>query len=111
MLVAHNAAFDLKFLSMKEAELGLHFDNPVLDTLLMPVYLHPEDPDHTLDGIAARFGIEISGRHTARGDALVTAAVLRHLLRLMESRGLNTLGQAIRASEEMVSIRRLQDQF
>ena len=34
-LVAHNAAFDLKFLKMKEKVSGVKFDHPVLDTMLL----------------------------------------------------------------------------
>jgi DNA polymerase-3 subunit epsilon len=107
VLVAHNAAFDMKFLSLKQDETGLCFDNPVLDTLL----LSGDVAEHSLDAIAERFGIEVSGRHTALGDALVTAGIFVRMIGLLEARGVTTLGEALAASEEMVAVRKLQAQF
>lgn len=111
VLVAHNAAFDMKFIRLKEPECAITFDNPVLDTLLLSVFLHPEQRDHTLDGITHRFGIEIVDRHTALGDAMVTAAVFVHFLELLEARGIETLGEALTATESVVHVRRMQEQF
>jgi DNA polymerase-3 subunit epsilon len=108
VLVGHNAAFDMKFLKLKEAQCGVRFDNPVLDTLLLSVYLHPEIADQTLDGMAHRFGIEQRARHTASGDARVTAEIFLVLLDLLRARGVVTLAQAIEASEKMTAIRKQQ---
>lgn len=98
VLVAHNAAFDLTCLRLKEAEAGVSFRNPVLDTLLISAMLDPDEEDHTLDGLAERLNIAISARHTALGDSLATAEVLIHLLDRLQARGLTTFGEVMKAS-------------
>jgi DNA polymerase-3 subunit epsilon len=99
VLVAHNAAFDMRFLQVKEEVTGVRFTQPVLDTLLLSEVLHPNQKLHQLEAIADRLGIAVVGRHTALGDAIVTAEVLLRMLPLLAERGIHTLGEARNASQ------------
>jgi DNA polymerase-3 subunit epsilon len=96
VLVAHNAAFDLKFLRMREKQMGIKFDSPVLDTMILSNFLDGPEAGHSLDDICERHGIEITDRHTALGDAMVTAAVLLRQIEALEGRGIHTLDEAVK---------------
>ena len=111
VLVAHNAAFDMKFLKLKEETTGIVFDNLVLDTLLLSVFLESESRNHSLDAIAERLGIQVDGRHTALGDSFVSAGIFVRMLDMLEARGIRTLRQAIDASSRISHVRKMQKQF
>jgi len=111
VLVAHNAAFDLKFLQRKQEASGIRFDGVTLDTLLISAFLFPEFDDHSLDAIAGRLGIAVSGRHTALGDAMATAAIFVRMLDLLEARGIVTIGDLLEASKMTLAIRMKQAAF
>lgn len=102
VIVAHNAAFDMRLLQLAEARTGVAFTQPVLDTLLLSALVHPGhgDVEHRLENIAARLGVRVVGRHTALGDAMMTAEVFLKLVPLLAERGIHTLGQAREASQK-----------
>ena len=100
VLVAHNAAFDMRFLQLKEQLTGLAFDHPVLDTLLLSAVVHPNQDSHRLEALSERFNVPIVGRHTAMGDAMVTAEVFVKLIPLLAEKGIHTLGQAREAAQK-----------
>jgi DNA polymerase-3 subunit epsilon len=100
VLVAHNAAFDMKFLQMQEERTGTAFTQPVLDTLLLSQVIHPRQAEHTLEAIASRLGVAIIGRHTALGDAIVTGEVFLKMIPLLAEKGIATLKDARDAAEQ-----------
>jgi DNA polymerase-3 subunit epsilon len=111
VLAAHNAAFDMRFLQLKERATGVRFDTPVLDTLLLSILIHDHTSEHALEAIARRLGVAVTGRHTALGDALTTAGILVRLLELLPAHGIVTLQDAIDSSQRMVEFRRQQRAF
>lgn len=111
VLVAHNAAFDLKFLKLRELESGTSFDMPAVDTLLLSAFLHDQAQKHSLDAVAQRFGIPVQGRHRALGDSLITAGVFLRMIDLLEARGVTTLDQAIQAGQMVLKKRAWQTDF
>jgi DNA polymerase-3 subunit epsilon len=113
VLVAHNAAFDMKFLTLRQDEAGVAFTNPVLDTVLLAAAVFGAEESLTLDTLAERFAIKIAAeeRHTALGDSLATGHTFLKLVDLLEAAGITTLREAIAISEKQAAIRRSQGKY
>ena len=79
--------------------------------VLLSAALFDHTGQHTLDALAARFGIEIPDhlRHSALGDSMATAEGFLKMLDVMQADGIDTPGDAIEASHKMSGIRRAQD--
>ncbi len=58
--------------------------------------------------MAADLDVDVRGRHTALGDALVTAEIYRRMLPLLNDAGVTTLGEALKFAERPRVILRLQ---
>lgn len=108
VLVAHNAAFDMKFFRMLEGKTGIRFENPVLDTLLMSIVVDKDSTDYTLESICRRLDIQTAGSRTPMGGCYVTAQVFLRLLELLETRGIVTLGDLAGATEKIAEEKRQQ---
>lgn len=100
VLVGHEVSFDVAFLDREMQRLGLSppiAGRPLLDTRLLSRLVHGPDPEHTLEAVAERLGVQVVGRHSALGDALTTAGIFVRLLELLTRRGLVTLGATLAA--------------
>lgn len=97
VIVAHNAPFDLAFLNRDAAAMGVRFDHPVLDTVLLSAVLFGAGETHTLDALCDRLGVVIPPelRHTALGDARATAEALCAMLPMLVGRGMHSFGDII----------------
>jgi len=97
VLVAHNAPFDMEFLRRHEKSMGVRFDHPVLDTVLLSAVVYGQLEQHSLDALTARLGITIpeEARHTAIGDTVATADAFLKLMPMLKSRGLLTFGDVL----------------
>jgi DNA polymerase-3 subunit epsilon len=95
VLVGHNLAFDIAMLRSECRLAGIAWTEPLsLDTLVLAAALDPQATDHSLDELAERLSVDVRGRHTALGDALVTAEVYVRLLPRLAAAGVATFGAA-----------------
>ncbi|MDT7542674.1 MAG: polymerase subunit alpha, Gram-positive type [Acidobacteriota bacterium] len=85
VLIAHNAAFDVRFLNHEIARLypGRKMRNPALCTVSLAKRVVPELANHRLHTVADHFNVSIRGRHRAPGDARATAEVFIQLLSIL----------------------------
>lgn len=52
-------------------------------------------PD-TLEGLAERLGVPVTGRHTAPGDAIIAGLIFLELLHKYEVQGVRTVAELLR---------------
>ena len=87
IIVAHNATFDMGFLYEGYRRSGIdYFTHPVIDTLELARFLHPEFKTHRLGSLTKKFNIELTQAHRAIFDCEATAYLLLHLLKEAEEK-------------------------
>ncbi|MGI8403007.1 MAG: 3'-5' exonuclease [Gemmatimonadaceae bacterium] len=91
VFVAHNAMFDWRFVA---AELSRTVNQRLRGRRLCTVGIArkvlPQLPRRSLDHVARYYGVEITGRHRAGGDALATAKCLIRMMADLADRGCDT---------------------
>ena len=96
-LVGLNVAFDRTMVSQAtQTHLGHPFVNKAIELKNLVRRADPDVPEAVcgnLEELAKRYGFDFPDRHTAAGDALVTALVLIRTLKLLERRGVKRYGQ------------------
>ena len=92
-LVAHNASFDVSFISQNAALLGLPFDPTVLDTVALARHLLPNLNRFKLDTVAKALNISLENHHRAVDDAGCTAEIFVKFIEMLKERGVEDLAQ------------------
>lgn len=97
VLVAHHAGFDIKMVNKALSRNGLpKLKNKVLDTAILykktriATNLIDRDKVYSLDEIAEAYNIDLIDRHTASGDAYITAIAFMKILNKIKSKDLTT---------------------
>lgn len=106
IIVGHHIGFDLEMISKELKAFGINrIPNPVIDTLDFSIRLEhgPQVDqsrihmaDYSLDELCKRYKIESDDRHTAGGDAFLTAQLFLKLLKKAERKGILTYKDLIR---------------
>lgn len=93
VLVAHHANFDITMVNLALDRNGLpNLKNKVLDTVNLyratriKSNLIDRQKNYSLDEIAENFGIDVSDRHTAAGDAFITAIIFLKTISLLKKK-------------------------
>jgi DNA polymerase-3 subunit epsilon len=103
IIIGHHIGFDVKMIEKTSSmNGGGTIKNLILDTSIMAKRLdNPMSPEsldgknYSLDVLCKRFDIVTKDRHTALGDAFLTALLFMKLIRLFEKKGIKTLKQLL----------------
>lgn len=103
VFVAHNAQFDLSFLTAAAALHGYVWPRyRVVDTVKAARYVLSKDDviNYRLATLASYFQTQVAPSHRALDDALATVDVLHGIIERMGSFGIFTIGQMMNASSK-----------
>ncbi len=93
IMVAHNADFDMSFISANCERQGLECDFTVIDTVAMSRYLIIGLGRYKLDNVAKALGIVLDHHHRAVDDAECTALIFLKLCSMLKDKGIDNLDQ------------------
>jgi CBS domain-containing protein len=105
IVIGHALGFDLAVLKRECERAGLTWKRPrTLDTRLLAEVAEPNLAGFSLDNLGAWLGVDINGRHTARGDAFACAHLFLALLPRLREAGIRTLAEAERACSALTAV-------
>ncbi len=84
LVIAHNAKFDVSFISAAAARLGLAFENGIFDTVSLSKEIFPNEKKHNLEVLCERLGISLENHHRALDDAQATAEAFIKMRQIKE---------------------------
>jgi DNA polymerase-3 subunit epsilon/CBS domain-containing protein len=106
LILGYSLGFDLAVFRAEHERAGLPWKPPrYLDVRDLVRLLNPPLPDFSLDKVAAWLGVEVHERHTATGDALITAEIFLALLPRLREAGIRTLAEAEEAARQHMPAR------
>lgn len=96
VLVAHNAPFDIGFVSWELSRAGVDFSPaPVVDTLTL-ARRHFRFPKNNLGVISRALGIEQKNWHRALADVHTTSEIFHRMVNSLGALGLESVGDLMR---------------
>jgi len=109
ILVGHTLGFDLAVLRRECERARLPWNAPrTLDTRLLAQVAEPNLGSYTLEALASWLGVSGDGRHSALGDATLTARIFLALLPKLRAGQIRTLAEAEQACLALTHV--LEDQ-
>ncbi len=99
-LVAHNANFDTGFLRAAASKYHIPFENSYIDTLAMSRYVNTELTRHTLDTVAAFYGLDKFDHHRAFEDAKVCAFIFLKMAERISKEGIKDIPEMVKMMSE-----------
>ncbi|HWK95606.1 MAG TPA: DUF294 nucleotidyltransferase-like domain-containing protein [Pseudolabrys sp.] len=98
VVIGHTLGFDLAVLKRECERAGLTWRAPrTLDTRLLAQVVEPRLGGYTLEHLASWLGVTVSDRHSAVGDAILTARIFLALLPKLREGNIRTLAEAEKA--------------
>ncbi|MCF8477058.1 MAG: DUF294 nucleotidyltransferase-like domain-containing protein [Pseudolabrys sp.] len=98
VLIGHTLGFDLAVLKRECERAGLPWTVPrTLDTNLLAQVAEPRLGGYTLEHLASWLGVSLDARHSALGDAILTANIFLALLPKLRAGNIRTLAEAEKA--------------
>lgn len=91
--VAHNAPFDINFISAAAKRHNIPFDPKYIDTVPLSRYLNPELKRHKLDIVANHYGLGDFEHHRASADAEMLALIFFKMCDKLRADGIDSIDE------------------
>lgn len=107
VLVAHNAEFDVSFISYFANQLNYEINHSIIDTLGIARLLLPNLTKHKLNYVAEALNIELKNHHRAIDDAYATALIFLEFIQRFKKESIQTLDEINIYAAKQIDVKKL----